>query len=372
MIGHILKIAFRNLMKNKRLTLINMLGLSIGIMSFLFIFLWIQDELNYDKFHEHADRIYRIAWQSDNPQTRTPHPMTYTMMADFTEVENAVSISPIWGEGLTQPERTVKYGEVQFDESAIFSADTTFFDVFTFPLIQGNPKTALKDVGSIILSESAAKKYFGEEDPMNKMITINFGQDAPFRITGVMADVPSTSHFHFDFLISYVTLKAFETGEYYTWSDFGHYNYLLLRKDADPKVLEHKMIEWSKKYIDWPEDALHELDRGEIGFNLQPITSIHLHSKLKWELEANGDILYIYIFSAMGILVLVIACVNFMNLSMAKSSIRGKEVGVKKILGAIRSTIQLQFLVESLISALISMILALILFEMLSTQNTTS
>ena len=243
MFKHIFKIAFRNLYKNKRLTLINMLGLSIGIMSFLFIFLWIQDELNYDKFHEHADRIYRIAWQSDNPQTRTPHPMTYTMMADFTEVENAVSISPIWGEGLTQPERTVKYGEVQFDESAIFSADTTFFDVFTFPLIQGNPKTALKDVGSIILSESAAKKYFGEEDPMNKMITINFGQDAPFRITGVMADVPSTSHFHFDFLISYVTLKAFETGEYYTWSDFGHYNYLLLRKDADPKVLEHKMIE---------------------------------------------------------------------------------------------------------------------------------
>lgn len=366
MIKHFLKIAFRNLVKNKSFTLINILGLSIGIMSFLFIYLWVQDELSYDKFHEKADNIYRIAWQSDNPQTRTPHPMTYSMVEDFSEVENAVSITPVWGEGLTQPERTVKYGDVQFEESAIYAADTTFFDVFTFPMLQGDPETALNDVGSIVITETIARKFFGDEDPLNKMITINFGQDFTFQITGVMADIPSNAHFHINFLISYVTLKTAWSREFFEWGDFGHYNYLLLRDDTEPKVLEQKMISWSTKYIDWPESALNELERGDIKFTLQALQDIHLNSRLRWELEANGNILYVYIFSAMGILVLVIACVNFMNLSIARSSLRGKEVGVKKVVGAQRSSIQIQFLMEAMLSSGISMILAIILFEVLA------
>lgn len=366
MIEHFLKIAFRNLVKNKSFTLINILGLSIGIMSFLFIFLWVQDELSYDNFHDKGDRIYRIGWQSSNPQTRTPHPMTYSMVTDFSEVENAVSITPVWGEGLTQPERTVKYGEKQFEESAIFAADTTFFDVFTFPMLQGDPKTALKDVGSIVISETAAKKIFGDKDPMNKMITINFGQDFLFRITGVIAGIPPNAHFHFNFLISYVTMKVAYSPDFFEWGDFGHYNYLLLSDGADPKDLEKKMIPWSKQYIDWSEEAWNALERGELKFALQALPGIHLHSQLRWELETNGNILYIYIFSAMGILVLVIACVNFMNLSIAKSSMRSKEVGVKKVVGANRSSIQTQFLMEAMLSAGISMILALVLFEVLA------
>ena len=196
-----LKIAFRNLLKNKEYTLINLLGLSVGIMSFLFIFLWVRDELSYDKFHEKSGRIYRIDWYSDNPQTRTPHPMTYTMVNDLAEVEDAVSLTPVWGAGLTQPDRLVKNGEIRFMENRIFAADTTFFRIFSFPLVSGNPENCLQDVGSIVITESIAQKYFGDEDPMGKMITINFGFDAPFRITGVMADIPANSHFHFDFLL---------------------------------------------------------------------------------------------------------------------------------------------------------------------------
>lgn len=366
MIKHFLKIAFRNLVKNKSFTLINILGLSIGIMSFLFIFLWVQDEMSYDNFHEKGDHIYRIAWQGSDPQTRTPHPMTYSMIEDFSEVKNAVSITPVWGAGLTQPERTVKYGEVQFEESAIYAADTSFFDIFSFPMLQGDPETALNDVGSIVISETSARKLFGEEDPMNKIITINFGQDFPFRITGVMADIPSNAHFHFNFLVSYVTLKTAFDSEFFEWVDFGHYNYLLLHEDANPKELEQKMIAWSKQYIDWSESAWNALERGENKFMLQPLADIHLKSQLRWELETNGNILYIYIFSAMGMLVLVIACVNFMNLSIAKSSMRSKEVGVKKVVGANRSSIQTQFLMEAMLSAGISMILAIVLFEVLA------
>lgn len=366
MIKHFLKIAFRNLVKNKSFTLINILGLSVGIMSFLFIFLWVEDELSYDNFHEQGADIYRIAWHGSEPQTRTPHPMTYSMVEDFSEVKNAVSITPVWGAGLTQPERTIKYGEVQFEESGIYAADTSFFDVFTFPLLQGDPNTALNDVGSIVISETSARKLFGDEDPLDKIITVNFGQDFPFRITGVMADIPSNAHFHFNFLVSYVTLKTAFDSEFFEWVDFGHYNYVLLNEDAKPKELEQKMIAWSKKYIDWSESDWNALERGETKFALQPLTDIHLKSQLRWELETNGNILYIYIFSAMGMLVLVIACVNFMNLSIARSSMRGKEVGVKKVVGAQRSSIQTQFLMESMLSAGISMILAIVLFEVLA------
>jgi putative ABC transport system permease protein len=361
-----LKIAFRNILKNKEYTLINLVGLSVGIMSFLYIFLWVEDELSYDRFHEKSDLIYRIDWYSDNPQTRTPHPMTYTMVSDFVEVENAVSLTPVWGAGLTQPDRLVKNGEIRFMENRIFAADTTFFRIFSFPLKSGNPTNCLTDLGSIVITESIARKYFGEEDPMGKMITINFGFDAPFRITGVMADLPANSHFHFDFLLGYNTMKAVNTGDFYEWSDFGHYNYLLLGENADPKELERKMIDWSIPYLDWPETYLNQLKEGIIGFKLTPLEKIHLFSHIKWELETNGDIAYVYTFSALGIFILLIAIINYMNLSTARTSFRQVEIGVKKVLGASRKRLQAQFLLESIISALAATLLAIILFEIFS------
>jgi len=361
-----LKIAFRNLLRNKGYTLINLVGLSVGIMSFFFIFLWISDELSYDRFHEKSDRIFRIDWYSDNPQTRTPHPMTYAMINEFAEVENAVSITPVWGPGLTQPDRLVKYGEVKFEENRIYAADTTFFKIFSFPLVIGNPENCLVDVGSIVITESMARKYFGNEDPMGKMITINFGMDFPFRITGVMEDIPHNSHFHFDFLVSYNTMKAYEDGEFFEWSDFGHYNYLLIRKGTNPRELEKKIVPWIVQYLDWPETYLNQLLDGIIAFKLTPIEKIHLYSHIKWELEANGDITYVYIFTALGIFILLIAIINYMNLSTARTSNRKIEIGIKKVMGATRRKLQIQFMLEGLISSLVATIMAIILFEIFS------
>ena len=366
MIFYNIKIAFRNILKNKGFNLINIFGLSIGMMATIFISLWILDELSYDKFHKHADRIYRIDWQTDNPQTRTPHPMSYQLVKDMPEVENAVSITPVWGEGLTRPMRIVKQGEIQYEENGIYAADTTFFDVFSFQLIKGDPKTALKDVGGLVITEEMAEKYFGEEDPIGKMLIINFGSDISFMITGVMENIPHNSHFHFDFLISYNTTKAYHQGEFYEWVDFGHYNYILLEENASPQMLEAKLFDWVGQYFVWPEGAAEEYENGTIGFELKPITAIRLHSNIRWELESNGNIVYIYIFVSLAFFIIVIACINFMNLSMAGASKRAVEIGLKKTVGASRTQLILQFYLESFMASAVAMILGIIIFEFLT------
>ena len=371
MIIYNLKITFRNILKNKGFNLVNIFGLSIGMMATIFISVWILDELSYDQFHEYADRIYRIDWQSDNPQTRTPHPMTYELVRDMTEVKNAVSITPVWGEGLTRPMRTVKQGDLQYEESGIYAADTTFFEVFSFPLLRGDPKTALKDVGGLVISNEMAGKYFGDTDPMGKMLIINFGMDIPFVITGVMENIPRNSHFHFDFLISYNSTKSQESGEFYEWSDFGHYNYILLSKNVSPDQLEKKLFDWVGQYREWTEGAEEEYKNGTIGFKLQPVTAIHLHSNIRWELENNGNIIYVYIFISLAIFIVLIACINFMNLSTARAAKRAVEIGLKKVVGANRSQLILQFYLESFMASFIAMIIGIIIFESLTPIFTT-
>lgn len=366
MIFYNLKIAIRNILKNKGFNLINIFGLSIGMMATIFISLWILDEMSYDQFHENADRIYRIDWQSENPQTRTPHPMTYELVRDMTEVENAVSITPVWGEGLTRPMRTVKQGEIQYEENGIYAADTTFFQVFSFPLLKGDPKIALKDVGGLVITEEMAKKYFGDEDPMGKMLIINFGVDIPFVITGVMQNIPHNSHFHFDFLISYNSTKAYHTGEFYEWADFGHYNYLLLTENTSPESVEKQLFNWVSKYREWPEGAEEEYKNGTIGFKLTPITDIHLHSNIRWELESNGNILYVYIFVSLAVFIVLIACINFMNLSTATATKRAVEIGLKKAVGASRGQLILQFYLESYMASFLAMLIGIIIFELLT------
>jgi len=359
MLKYNLKIAVRNILKNKGYSFINIIGLAIGMMSSIVIVLWIVDETGYDTFHKDADRIYRIAWMYDNPQTRTPHPMTYNMVADFPEVENAVSITPIWGEGLTRPMRTVKQGEISYEENGIFAADTTFFQVFSFPLVKGNSETALKDIGGLVITEEMAAKYFPDEDPLGKTLIINFGMDIPFLITGVMKNIPDNSHFHLDFLISYNTTKAYHTGEFYEWNDFGHYNYIKLVSGADPDKIENELMAWVGKYFEWPESALEEMANGTISFKLQPLTSIHLQSDIRWELEANGDIYYVYIFSALAIFILVIACINFMNLTTARANNRATEIGLKKIVGANKGQLILQFYGEAFLASITALILGM-------------
>ena len=178
------------------------------MMTSIIIVLWIIDETSYDTFHQDVDRIYRIAWYSNNSHTRTPHPMTYSMVDELSEVQNAVSITPVWGDGLTRPMRAVKQGTIQYEENGIYAADTTFFQIFSFEMVKGNRETALKDVGGLVITEEMSKKYFQDENPLGKNLIINFGMDIPFVITGVIEDMPKNSHFHFDFLISYVTMKT--------------------------------------------------------------------------------------------------------------------------------------------------------------------
>jgi putative ABC transport system permease protein len=225
MLYNYFNIALRNLLKNKTHTLINIFGLGLGIASVFLIALYIKGELSYDKFHEGAENIYRISWEDDNPQTRTPHPMAQALVQDFPEVENAVSLSPLWAAGLTRETHSLRNPEkdVRYDESNLLMVDTTFFKVFTFPVVKGNAVKALKNVnGGILISESIAKKYFGDEDPVGKRLSVD-GDQYMVEVGAVFKDVPLHSHFHFDILVSYVREKSFDPDdEYYTWKDFGH------------------------------------------------------------------------------------------------------------------------------------------------------
>ncbi|MEJ1238181.1 ABC transporter permease [Chryseolinea sp. T2] len=364
MIKNYLQVAFRNLQKNKLHTLINIFGLAAGMASVFLIALYIQHELSYDKFHNRPEDLYRVIWQSDNSQTRTPHPMAQALVADFPEVQSAVSITPLFAAGLTRETHSFKNParDQRYDEANLLAVDTTFFDVFDFPIVRGD-KSGLKKTGGVYMSESMAKKYFGDEDPLGKQLAID-SSNYLIDVVGVFKDVPENSHFHFDFLASYVREKSFNpTNRFYSWEDFGHYNYIRLKPGADAKALEAKLMPWMRKYIKGTEEQYAALVDRKYGFRLQPVTEIHLKSKLHWELEANGNIEYIYILGAAALFTLLIACVNFMNLSTAKSAERAKEIGVRKTMGAFRYQLAWQFLSESISSAFIAVVLSMLIIE---------
>jgi putative ABC transport system permease protein len=361
------QVAFRNLTRNKLYSTITILSLAIGLGCVSLILQYLKHELSYDRFHAGAENIYRIAWEDENPQTRTPHPMAQALVQDFPEVENAVSLTSLWGFGLT--EETFSFhnleNDARFDESNGLAVDTSFFQVFSFPLLKGDEKNVLKHTDGILLSESMATKYFGDVDPVGKQLAVN-DEESLIEVVGVFEDVPTTSHFHFDFLVSYVREKSLEGPEsqFYSWADFGHYNYIKLKPGTDAKQLEQKLGEWSRKYIDIPDPLYESLRAKNFGFRLQPITEIHLHSHLRWELEPNGYIAYIYMLVAAAFLILFIACVNFINLTTAQSTGRAKEVGIRKSLGAFRYQLVIQFTIESLLTSVVAMSIAIALIEM--------
>ena len=361
-----LKIAVRSLFKNKSYSAVNITGLALGLACVCLIVQYLKHELSYDRFHQDAENIYRISWEDENPQTRTPHPMAQAMVADFPEVESAVSLTPLWGVGLTRETFSFRNPEndARFDEKNILAVDTTFFDVFTFPMVYGDGKQILKNPDVVLMSESMAKKYFGYENPVGKHLSIN-GDRSTIEVAGVFRDVPEASHFHFDFLVSYVREKAMEDeeSEYFTWKDFGHYNYIRLKPGTDAKEIEAKLLPWIRKYFNLSDESFANIAANGYGFRLQPITDIHLHSHIRWELEPNGYIAYVYMMVAAALLILFIGCVNFINLSTAQSAERAKEIGIRKSLGAFKGQLAIQFTGESVLISLLAASLAAIALE---------
>jgi putative ABC transport system permease protein len=365
MFSNYLKIALRSLNKNKLHTLINVTGLSLGVASVFLISLYIQYETRYDTYYDQYENLYRITWEDESPQTRTPHPMAQALAEDFPEVESAVTLSPLWAAGLTREIFSIRnlQKDIKFDEYNVLAVDSTFFDVFRFPVTRGDAHQALKSTNGILISESTAKKYFGDEDPIGKQLAVN-SDTVLLDVMAVFKDVPAQSHFHFDFLVSYVREKSLDPdSEYYTWKDFGHYNYIRLKPGANAKALEAKIMPWMRKYIDISDEDYRSALTNNMGFRVQPVTDIHLKSHLRWELEPNGNIEYVYTMTGAALLTLLIACINFMNLMTAKSTERAKEIGIRKTLGALRQQLSFQFLGESVLITMISIVIGALIVE---------
>jgi putative ABC transport system permease protein len=351
MFKNYLKIALRNLHKFKGYSLINIAGLAIGMACCIFILLYIQHELSYDKFHAKANEIYRIALHGkigDSPidWATTTAQVGPLMIDEFPEVLDAVRFK--------YPDKNVfSYEDKRFFEFAPLYVDNSFFNIFSFRLIKGDAKTALNAPFSLVMTQVIAEKYFGNEDPIGKIVTVNNSEK--FQVTGIIEKPPSNSHFTFDILASFETLYRTAPQEVDGWIYWAYQTYLLLQPGTNYQELEAKFNGFVEKHIG---EMLRQIG-AEHTWYLQPLTSIHLHSHLSCELAANSDIRYIYAFAAIALFILLIACMNFMNLSTARSANRAKEVGIRKVLGSIRSKLILQFLSESLILAIASLVVAL-------------
>ena len=361
------KFAWRGMLRQKLQTSFHLLGLIVAFCVCGFIYSHIKYESSYDSFLDNADDIYRVAWMNESPQTRTPHPMAQALVNDFPEVIDAVSISPIYGPGLTKtaiPLRNEKR-DVGFSEPNGYFADSTFFDVFSFKAVEGNPDKALRKPFGIILSESMAKRYFGDEEAVGQMLSF-MGNPDMLEVAAVIEDAPKNSHFHYNFLISYVTLKSLQFNDpWMSWDDFGHFNYLKLAPGTDAKAFEAKIPYWAPKYLEWEAENLAALKAGEFKFELQPVQSIHLHSNIRWELEANGSYSYLLIYGISALFILLISIINFVNLNTAKAAQRLKEVGVKKTLGAYKSQVFSQFIFEALFTTFLALVLSFVAMYML-------
>ena len=324
--------------------------------STILILSFVLHELSFDKFHDKADRMYRICARGVIGDTKvnqvyTTARLPEALKMEYAEVEETVRM-------LDRYNVKVRVGDKLFNESRIVLADSTFYQVFSFPLIKGDIDNVLNEPNTIVLSESTAKKYFGEEDPINQVIQLYESLDV--KVTGVMADMPENSHFHFDLVGSVVSMPDRLND---VWWNNNFKTYIVLNKDADPAALESKFPAFIKKYLGEGNDDWDEwLEAGNNWqYFLQPITSIHLNSNLNGEFEPNGNINYIYIFISAAIFLLIIASVNFMNLTTAKSEKRAREVGLRKVVGSGKNLLIVQFLVESIIMSIGAFIFATII-----------
>ena len=348
MLLNYLKIAFRNLIKNPGYSSINIIGLGIGLSCFIIIMTYIRYEVNFDQFHEKADRTYRVAVQhpdnfylGTNHFATTPAPLENAIVNDFPEVETATTIAK---HGLY-----LSVEDHAFNENGII-ATPSFFNVFTFPLLEGDPHTALTSPNSIVLTKVLANKMFGDEFPIGRTITRKDGIE--FTVTGIIEKVPENSHFSFDFITPASSDERYAQNVE-EWRNSGWFTYIVLKEGTNATHLQAKFPEFIAKY----SSTNHR-------FYLQPLTDIHLRSNINFELSANNNITYIYLFAGIAVLVLLLAAINYMNLAVAQSIKRAKEVGLRKVIGAHRGQLITQFLSESMLSAFLALLVALILSDL--------
>jgi len=365
MIRNYIKIALRNILKYKGYSFINLFGLAIGIACCLLILLFVQDELSYDKHFNNADRIYRVVVRGvlgDNEFYGAVNcaPLAETLTSEFPEVEESVRFRSY---GFP----VLRYQDKVFSEERFYSADPTFFKVFNCTFILGNPENALREPLSLVITESMANKYFGNENPLGKLLNADRRRD--YIVTGVIKDFPSNSHFHFDFIGSMSSYPQVRHDN--RWVSNNFYTYIKLKEGVDYRDFEIKLQGLIRKYVvPQIEETFgttfdNLLTQGNsYNYHLQPLTSIHLNSDLENEIEPNGNAAYVYIFSFIAIMILVIACINFMNLATARSSNRAKEIGIRKTLGSSRNQLVKQFLVETVLMSLISLSVAVIIVEL--------
>ncbi len=358
-------ITIRNMLKRKVFASINILGMTAGITACLLIALYIIDEFSYDRFHANADRIYQVGLhkkfgEQDVRSISICPPLADAMMTEIPEVESTLRLNR-WGKPV------LRYGEKAFTEDKVFFTESNFFEFFSFRLISGNVKTALKEPNSVVLTEKTARKYFGAENPLGKLIFIGESEDkVPYKVTGVAADNTGNSHLNFNVLLSaagpdnYFNVNA--------WLNSGVFTYFLLRKNTSVSDVDKKLDNIVTKYVapdvqQFLGNSLNQFRKsgGVYSYYTTKITDIHLKSTSQEDIEPGGSMMYIYVFGGIGIFIIVIACINFMNMSTAQSASRAKEVGLRKTLGSLRSQMIWRFLAESILYSLVAVALAVML-----------
>jgi putative ABC transport system permease protein len=365
MIKNYFKLAVRNLLKNKGFSALNILGLSIGVATCLLISLYIFNELSFDKFNAKADRIYRIDADikfGENPQALAvnPDPLAPTLVKEFPEVEAAVRFRD-YGSSL------VKKGSQNIKETRIIYTDSSVFDVFTLHFVNGYAKGALAAPKTMVITETTAKKYFRSTNVIGESLT--FDNTDVYKITGVIKDLPENSHFNYDFFLS---LNGVEEASRNSWLGFNFGTYVVLRPGTDHAAFQTKLSTILDKYVFPQASQILKISKEDfvksgnyVKFLITPLHRIHLYSDRLGELGINNDIQVIYIFGAVAIFILIIACINFMNLSTARSANRAREVGVRKVLGTVKTQLIAQFLMESVLMSFIAFIIALFLVALL-------
>ncbi len=378
MLKNYFKIAWRNLLKNKAFSAINISGLAIGIATCLIIMLFVNNELSYDRYNEKADRIVAVYFQGNvqgekmNEGSVMP-PVAQTLKADFPEVEEATRLRNYGTPKLIN-------GNKSFNNDAFAFVDSNFFQVFTLPLLQGNAKTALLNPNTIVITKAVSRKYFGDDDAMGKVLRFKDGDNASYKVTGIIDQMPVNSNFQFELFASMASLPESKEP---SWMTSNFHTYLVLAKNFDYKKLEAKLPGVVEKYMG-PQmlqamgTSLAEFRKkgNDISFHLKPITAIHLDPDFPNDLSAPGDIRNVYIFGAIAVFMLLIACINFMNLSTAGASNRSREVGIRKVLGSTKNELVKQFLLESILISAIALVLAIAViylalpaFNQLADQN---